>query len=50
MKPMSSVLKHLDHLKESGFSEDQAKAIVSINQDTKEHGNPIGYKKRFRTA
>lgn len=33
---MSSVLQYLDRLKESGFSEDQAKAIVSINQDTKE--------------
>ena len=36
IKFMSSVLQHLDRLKESGFSEDQAKAIVSINQDTKE--------------
>ena len=33
---MPAILEHLDRLKESGFSEEQAKAIVSVSHETKE--------------
>ena len=33
---MPEILEYFDRLKESGFSEEQAKVIVSINHETKE--------------